>query len=112
MQIQPSVKQAGLSATKIRCDQKVVIFPKRAGKLKAGAADYLLKSQLNADTLERAIRYAIERKAAEEAANAANDPYFLPAYMALAHLMNLIERQGIGAIADMSSTSPPLRRRR
>ncbi|MGB5324015.1 MAG: EAL domain-containing protein [Pseudomonadales bacterium] len=33
--------------------------------IKAGAADYLLKSQLSADSLERAIRYAIDRKHSE-----------------------------------------------
>src|SRR5580693_284039 len=34
--------------------------------MKAGAADYLVKARLTADTLERAIRYAIERKRAQE----------------------------------------------
>jgi two-component system cell cycle sensor histidine kinase/response regulator CckA len=34
--------------------------------MKAGAADYLIKGQLSANTLERAIRYAIEGKRAEE----------------------------------------------
>jgi PAS domain S-box-containing protein len=34
--------------------------------MKAGAADYLIKGQLNADTLERAMRYAIEGGRAEE----------------------------------------------
>jgi two-component system, cell cycle sensor histidine kinase and response regulator CckA len=34
--------------------------------MKAGAADYLVKSRLSADTLERAIRYAIERKRAQQ----------------------------------------------
>ena len=33
--------------------------------MKAGAADYLVKSRLTADTLERAMRYAIERKRAQ-----------------------------------------------
>ncbi len=34
--------------------------------MKAGAADYLIKGQLNADILDRAIRYAIKGKHAEE----------------------------------------------
>lgn len=34
--------------------------------MKAGAADYLVKSRLSADTLERAIRYAIERKRTQQ----------------------------------------------
>jgi two-component system cell cycle sensor histidine kinase/response regulator CckA len=33
---------------------------------KAGAADYLIKGQINSDKLERAIRYAIQGKRAEE----------------------------------------------
>ncbi len=35
--------------------------------MRAGAADYLIKSQVNAPLLERSIRYAIERKRFEEA---------------------------------------------
>ncbi len=35
--------------------------------MKSGAADYLLKDQINAPLLERSIRYAIERRRAEEA---------------------------------------------
>lgn len=35
--------------------------------MKAGAADYLDKSQLSVQLLERSIRYAIERRRAEEA---------------------------------------------
>lgn len=34
--------------------------------MKAGAADYLVKNRLSADTLERAIRYAIERKRTQQ----------------------------------------------
>ncbi|HUE36245.1 MAG TPA: response regulator [Candidatus Acidoferrum sp.] len=34
--------------------------------MRAGAADYLVKARLSADTLERAIRYAIERKRTQE----------------------------------------------
>ncbi len=36
--------------------------------MKRGAADYLVKNELDAPSLERAIRYAIERKQVEEAA--------------------------------------------
>src|SRR3989339_763218 len=35
--------------------------------MKAGAADYLVKDQINAPLLERSIRYAIERKHSEDA---------------------------------------------
>ncbi len=34
--------------------------------MRSGAADYLVKSQINAQLLERAIRYALERKRAQE----------------------------------------------
>jgi signal transduction histidine kinase len=41
--------------------------------MQAGAADYLVKTQLNADLLERAIRYALKHKQAEMALQKARD---------------------------------------
>src|SRR5207248_8262087 len=41
--------------------------------MRARAADYLVKDRLNGPTLERSIRYAIERKKAEEALRAARE---------------------------------------
>lgn len=41
--------------------------------MQAGAADYIAKKQLSADMLERAIRYALERKRAEVALQTARD---------------------------------------
>jgi two-component system cell cycle sensor histidine kinase/response regulator CckA len=41
--------------------------------MKAGAADYLIKSRLSADTLERAIRYAIERRRSQESLRQEHD---------------------------------------
>lgn len=41
--------------------------------MQAGAADYLAKKQLSADMLERAIRYALERKRVEIALQTARD---------------------------------------
>jgi hypothetical protein len=41
--------------------------------MKAGAADYLVKGRLSADTLERAIRYAIERRRSQESLRQEHD---------------------------------------
>src|SRR5712692_10939183 len=41
--------------------------------MQAGAADYLVKTQLNADLLERSIRYALKHKQAETAMQKARD---------------------------------------
>ena len=43
--------------------------------MSAGAADYLVKGQINAQVLERTIRYAIERKQAEEALRVSEERY-------------------------------------
>ena len=43
--------------------------------MQAGATDYLVKDRLDADLLERAIRYAIERQKSAEALRASEDRY-------------------------------------
>jgi len=43
--------------------------------MQAGAADYLIKSQLDSASLERAIRYAIKHKQAEEAFRKSEEKY-------------------------------------
>jgi PAS domain S-box-containing protein len=43
--------------------------------MRAGAADYLVKDRLDADLLERAIRYAVERQKSAEALRASEDRY-------------------------------------
>ncbi|WP_199247659.1 ATP-binding protein [[Phormidium] sp. ETS-05] len=45
--------------------------------MNAGAADYLIKSQLDPHMLERSIRYAIERKRAEKALRLSQERYAL-----------------------------------
>lgn len=45
--------------------------------IKAGAADYLMKGQIDGPLLERSIRYAIERKRAEEALRESEECYAL-----------------------------------
>lgn len=45
--------------------------------MNAGAADYLIKSQLDSHVLERSIRYAIERKRAEKAIRLSQERYAL-----------------------------------
>lgn len=41
--------------------------------IRHGAQDYLIKSRANGDLIERAVRYAIERKRIEEHLNQVND---------------------------------------
>ncbi|MDY6900119.1 MAG: response regulator [Cyanobacteriota bacterium] len=54
------------------CSSPIILLTGRGDRgidieaMKAGAADYLEKSQLNAPLLERSIRYALERKQAEQ----------------------------------------------
>ena len=63
--------------------------------MKAGAADYLVKASLQADALERSIRYALERKRA--AASAAFEQANLAAFGAEVGLA-LTRRDSMGAI--------------
>lgn len=54
------------------CSSPIILLTGRGDRdidieaMRAGAADYLEKSQLNAPLLERSIRYALERKQAEQ----------------------------------------------
>ena len=54
------------------CSSPIILLTGRGDRdidieaMKAGAADYLEKSQLNAPLLERSIRYALERKQTEQ----------------------------------------------
>jgi PAS domain S-box-containing protein len=54
------------------CNSPIILLTGRGDRqidleaMKAGAADYLEKSQLNAPLLERSVRYAIERKQTEQ----------------------------------------------
>ncbi len=57
---------------KCGCSSPIILLTGRGDRdidieaMKAGAADYLEKSQLNAPLLERSIRYALERKQTEQ----------------------------------------------
>lgn len=59
-------------AQEIGCTAPIILLTGKGDReidieaMKAGAADYLEKSQINAPLLERSIRYAIERKQTEE----------------------------------------------
>lgn len=48
-----------------------------AQAVRQGAQDYLLKSEIDASSLRRAVRYAVERKAAQEALRASEERYAL-----------------------------------
>jgi two-component system cell cycle sensor histidine kinase/response regulator CckA len=62
--------------------------------MKAGAAEYLVKGQLNADMLERAIRYAIEGKRAQESLRRERDL-----------ISRIMETSPVGiVVADQSGT--------
>jgi PAS domain S-box-containing protein len=60
------------SSIECGCSSPIILLTGRGDRdidieaMKAGAADYLEKSQLNAPLLERSIRYALERKQAEQ----------------------------------------------
>ncbi len=54
-------------AYKIQCEQPIVLLTGKGNKLidveamQTGATDYLIKSELSVDKLERCIRYSLER---------------------------------------------------
>lgn len=62
-----------LAAIKQGCNAPIIMLTGQGDDavgldaLKAGASDYLIKNKMDAHLLERAIRYAIERKRAEDA---------------------------------------------
>ncbi len=71
-----------------------------AEAVRLGAQDYLVKGQVYGSLLAKSMRYAIERKRAEEALRA-NEEKYRSIFETTVHMINLVDKEGI--VVDCNS---------
>lgn len=68
-------------AINLQCDRPIILLSGKGNKaidieaMKSGATDYLIKSELNAEKLERCIRYSLDRLASLKAIKESENKY-------------------------------------